>query len=186
MGRPKQLLPVNGIPAVRRCAEAILRAGLRDVVVVIGADGGAIEAVVRDLPVRTVHADRPGGEMIDSVRAGLRAVLPSAAGVLLCLADHALVAPATIEAVLAEGAAFPLSIIIPVHRGRRGHPTLFPRPLISDAASGRTLRDIITRHGNAVRLLAVGDEGVVMDMDRQEDYEAMQKRGEEAGAQGAG
>jgi CTP:molybdopterin cytidylyltransferase MocA len=171
MGRPKQLLPVNGTPAVRRCAEVILQAGLRDVVVVTGADSAAVEEAIGGLPVRIVRNDRPGSEMIDSVRLGLQAVADPVSSLLLCLADHPLILPATISRLVAEGASLPHLIVIPVHQGRRGHPTLFPRPIINEVHSGRTLRDVIGEHAGSLRLVAVDDPGVVLDMDTPEEYQ---------------
>jgi len=161
---------VNGIPAVRRCADAILQAGLRDVVVVTGANSAAVEEAIRDLPVRIVRNEHPGGEMIDSVRAGLRATLPQAPAVLLCLADHPLVLPATIRTIIGERDSFPDRIVIPLHQGRRGHPTLFPRQLIGQVLSGTTLRDVIQANADRIRLVEVDDVGIALDLDTQEDY----------------
>jgi CTP:molybdopterin cytidylyltransferase MocA len=151
--------------------DVILQAGLRDVVVVTGANSTAVAEVIRDLPVRIVCNDRPGSEMIDSVRTGLRAALPGTAAVLLCLADHPLVLPATVVRIRDEGASFPDRIIVPVHQGRRGHPTLFPRPLINEVLSGGTLRDVLRVHACALRFVEVDDAGVVLDLDTPEDYQ---------------
>jgi CTP:molybdopterin cytidylyltransferase MocA len=64
----------------------------------------------------------------------------------------------------------PDAIIIPAYRGRKGHPTLFPRSVLEDLGKVATLRDVIGRHHAKIFLLEVEDEGVVLDMDTPEDY----------------
>ena len=112
--------------------------------------------------------------MAGSVRIGLAAA-PPGVPILISPADHPLVAPATIAAILAEGASSPGTIIIPSYRGRRGHPTLFPRSIVDELSSGGTLRDVIARHAGQVRQLAGEDEAVVLDMDTPDDYERLRR-----------
>jgi CTP:molybdopterin cytidylyltransferase MocA len=176
MGRTKQLLPVNGRPAVRACAETVLAAGVDDIVVVVAPDGGAVEAALEGLPVRLVRNADPGSDMAGSVRTGLAAAPPVHPSILVCLADHPLVRPDTIRTILSGSAQHPGRIVIPRYQGRRGHPTLFPRPIIDEALSGKTLRDIIRDHGDGVHYLDVGDEGIVLDMDTEQDYRELLRR----------
>lgn len=176
MGRTKQLLPLPDRPAIVRCLEGLFAGGVSGVIVVIARDSPVGDAV-RHLPVRLVVNDDPASDMAGSVRAGLAAA-PPGVPILVCPADHPLVAPATIAEVIAGGVSSGGSIIIPTYHGRRGHPAFFPRDLINELSSGGTLRDVIARHGDAVRLLAVDDEGVVLDMDTEQDYrELLRKAG---------
>ncbi len=176
MGRPKQLLPVRGRPAVRACAETILEADVQDVVVVTGANADETEAALQGLPVRFVRNSDPASDMAESVRAGLRSIGPAVRFVLICLADHPLVTSVTIRSILEESAQNPVKIIIPRYRGRRGHPTLFPRSIIKEIVDGKNLRDLIYGHAAHVLSVDVDDEGVVLEMDREEDYEELRRR----------
>ena len=180
MGRPKQLLPVNGRAAVRYCAETILAAGLRDIVVVTGANARETEAALDGLPVRSARNPDPNSDMAGSVRTGLNAVDPSSRFVLICLADHPLVTADTIRRALTESARHPVKIIIPCYQGRRGHPTLFPRSIINEVDAGKNLRDLINIHAAHVHPIDVDDEGVMLDMDTEEDYEKIRRRSEKA------
>lgn len=174
MGRIKQLLPLPDRPAVRRCVESLFAGGVSNIIVVV-ASGTPVAAAVQDLPVRVVCNDDAASDMAGSVRVGLAAA-DLRASILVCPADHAIVTPGTIAVILAEGARSPDRIIIPSYHGRHGHPTLFPRPLIDQLATGGTLRDIINRHGDAVTRLDVDDEGAVLDMDTEADYERLRKK----------
>jgi CTP:molybdopterin cytidylyltransferase MocA len=50
---------------------------------------------------------------------------------------------------------------------------MFPVQIIHEIFSGVTLRDIIRNDAQRVRIAAVDDEGVVLDMDTKEDYRAI-------------
>ncbi len=176
MGESKQLLPLGNKTVISHCLDAILSAGIEDTVVVINPQGvGSIKAF-KKLPVRFVINPSPGSEMAESVRLGLRSLSDSPSGVLLCLVDHPLASASTMRSLAQEHYAFCDKIIIPVYHGKRGHPTLFPRHVISEVLSGLTLRDVVRKDTGRIRLIDVPDEGVVLDMDTREDYEQLLKR----------
>lgn len=176
MGRSKQLLPLGHSPVIRHCLDSVVASGLQDIVVVLGADHDGTAAAISGMPVRTVVNADPGSDMAGSVRLGLREAEPASTGVLICLADHPLVSTATIRKIINAHSGSPEVIVIPVYKGRRGHPTLFPATVIQDIFSGKTLRDVITAHAGSVRTIDVGDEGVVLDLDTTEDYERIRER----------
>ena len=182
MGCPKQLLPLGHKPAIRHCLDNIIAAGIQQIVVVLGAESNAA-AAFRDIPVAVVVNDRIGSEMAESVRIGLRALESPSSGVLICLGDHPLASAETMRTVTLAHRESPDDIIIPVHKRRRGHPSLFPSALLDEIFSGGTLRNIIDKHSRRVRMIEVPDEGVILDMDTPEDYENMVKR---AGFRGEG
>jgi molybdenum cofactor cytidylyltransferase len=174
MGRVKQLLPLPDRPAIRRCVESLLVGGVSGIIVVV-APGVPVAAAVQDLPVRIAYNDDPASDMAGSVLVGLAAADPGRS-ILICPADHALVASETVATILAEGVLAPDRIIIPSYHGRHGHPTLFPRPIIDTLESGGTLRDVIARHSDAITRVNVIDEGAVLDMDTEADYEQLLQR----------
>jgi len=114
--------------------------------------------------------------MAESVRIGLRALHESSTGVLVHLSDHPLVSVETLRSFVQCHVESPDRIIIPLYKGRRGHPTLFPKPVIDEVFDGLNLRDIINRDSSRIRFLNVDDEGVVLDIDTKEDYERILKK----------
>lgn len=172
MGRLKQLLPFADRPAVGCCLDAIGAAGVSEIVAVLGPGAAEISAVIGP-QARVVINSQPESQMADSVRVGLEALGPAAEAVLICLADHPLVSSDTISMILARGADRPGSIIVPSHKGRRGHPSLFPRAILRGVFAGHTLRDIIHDNETSLDILDVADEGVVLDMDTEDDYRRM-------------
>ncbi|HEX9020585.1 MAG TPA: nucleotidyltransferase family protein [Nitrospirota bacterium] len=178
MGRSKQLLPLNDKPVIRHCFDVLLSAGLDDIVVVVSSPENGVIHALRGLPVTIAVNNAPGSEMAESVRAGLRAIDGYSSGVLVCLSDHPLVSGETIETVLQQHLETPGAIVIPSYQGKRGHPTLFPKQIITEIFFAATLRDIIRNHAQAVRTADVDDEGVILDIDTEENYRvAVEKAG---------
>ena len=176
MGTAKQLLPVRGKPAIRLCVEALQSGGLHHPIVVLGSRREECEAALAGLSVTFAVNDDPKSDMAESARIGLRAATPTATGILVCLCDHPLVAPSTYREVSTAHLHYAEQIIIPVYKGRRGHPTLFPSSLLEEIYAGLTMRDIIQRNGDRVTHLALDDEGILLDMDTAQDYARLRAR----------
>ncbi|MCL5023390.1 MAG: nucleotidyltransferase family protein [Nitrospirae bacterium] len=174
MGRPKQLLPLHEKPFISHCLETILSSGIEDIVVVLGEDGTEIEKLLKGFlsrkRVKTALNADPESGMAESLRIGLGALDASSKAVAVCLCDHPLVLPDTLRTLLALHAKEPDKIVIPSFERKKGHPTLFPRILLERLTGGLTLRDLIHRHPDRVKLAEVPDEGVILDMDTIEDY----------------
>ena len=176
MGAPKPLLPVRGRPAVVRCLECLRDSQVADIVLVVNPEGGDIVNAAGGFPVRVAVNELPGSDMAGSVKAGMFLVEHDATGILVCLCDHPLVSPDTIASMTSAHSRMPGAIVIPAFRGRKGHPTLFPRRILEDLGTFATLRDLIGHHPAKILLLDVDDEGVVLDMDTPEDYQRILDR----------
>ena len=155
---------------IRWCLDSLLSSGIDDIAIVLGLRNAAMEEAIAGLPVAVAFNNNPGSDMAESVRAGLRAIIPSSSGVLIALSDHPMVADKTVKILARCHAATPDKIVIPLYKGRRGHPSLFPRSSLAEMFTGATLRDIIEREPRNVLPVEVPDEGVITDIDTMEDY----------------
>ena len=169
MGSCKQLLPLGGSTVIARCLATLDKGGVAEIVVVVSEDGQEVAEAVRTYSCRTVVNQEPGGDMASSVRAGRDALTSEPSGVI-SLCDYPLVSAATITSLMVEHARSHDSIIIPCHLERRGHPLLFPRPVLEELSSDLILRDLVRRDPERIRCLDVDDPGVLIDMDTPEDY----------------
>lgn len=176
MGRLKQLLPLADKSAILHCLDAIVEAGIEEITVVLGPGHEEIKKAVNGLPVRTAVNEKAGSEMAESVRAGLSAATATSTGFLVCLADHPLVSAATIRTLVAVHGMRPDQIVIPVCHGKRGHPCIFPADAVRKVFSGMNLREIVAADPSRVEYVGVEDEGVVLDMDTEEDYLMMLRK----------
>jgi molybdenum cofactor cytidylyltransferase len=188
MGQPKQNLLLKGKTVLQHSIEACVKAGLKDVIVVVGKVGKKEFKLDNLPPAKLVFNKIPKSEMADSVRVGLHAIHNSSSGVLICLVDHPLVRAETFRLLTKYHEVEPDKILIPIYNGRRGHPTLFPKTIMgemfnpvanTDFTNNRQmpiLRDLIAKNKKRVYLLEVDDEGVIIDMDTKQDYKRIIKK----------
>ena len=176
MGQPKQLLPLGNKPVIRHCLDNLVAAGIKDIVVALSQRESQILNSMKDLPVWIVFNENPESEMAESVRIGLRTLTDSSAGVLVHLPDHPLVSAGTLKSIVQCYLETPDKIIVPLYKGKKGHPSLFPKPVIDEIFVGLTLRDIIKRDSSRIKFLNVDDEGVILDIDTKKDYDEILKK----------
>jgi molybdenum cofactor cytidylyltransferase len=173
MGEPKQLLPINGQPMVRRVVGAACAAGLDQVVVVLGAQAPAIEPALNGLPVDVVHNPSWAAGMSTSLQAGLTALQAEMEAVMVILADQPGLTPDLLQTLASRYRSTRAPIVVPLHKDRRGNPVVFARALFPELMTvegdkgGRTL---ITRYQDQVEFVRVEDPAVLRDVDTYEDY----------------
>jgi molybdenum cofactor cytidylyltransferase len=174
MGQSKQLLPLDGKPFICHCIDALASSGIRDIAVVLGQNSEMIKKVLTGYQVQILFNSDAASDMAQSVRVGLSGLCEPGmplSGILISLSDHPMVHSETLKTLITTHSKEPDVILIPAFKGKRGHPTLFPLTILSEIRVGGTLRDIVNRHPERVRILEVMDEGVVIDIDTIDDYE---------------
>ncbi len=176
MGWPKQLLPVNGTPMLVHVIDAILGAGIDEVVVVLGCAAERIAPVLAGLTVSIVVNEAWPEGLASSVRTGLAAVTPQAEAVVFAPADLPRLTAAAVRAVVQRYAATRRPIVVPVYAGRRGNPVLFARCLFAELGALRGDqggRALLATHQADVEAVEVSDAGILLDVDTPGDYEAL-------------
>ena len=177
MGRPKQTLDWLGEPLVVYQTRQLLEAGVGQAVVVLGHEVSTVrplvEAVEDPRLTIVVNPDYREGKT-SSIKAGLRAVGPGAASLLLLAADQP--RPAALLRRLAEAHENQGALIsIPAYRGKHGHPPIFDASLLPEllriTEEGRGVREVIQRHSGSIREVAVDDPLVLTNLNTREDYE---------------
>ncbi len=176
MGSPKQLLPLNGKPMIRHCLDAILESEIDRPVVVLGPGSEETRRAIQDLPLNVVFNNQKDSEMAQSVRIGIHAVDDACSAVFICLSDHPMVSIETFRILMEWHSQHPDQILIPTYKEKRGHPTLFPLPVLKEIFPDGNLRGIINRNSERVKEVPVIDEGVVLDLDTDEDYQKIREK----------
>lgn len=168
-GRNKLLMNVGGVPLVRRTVDAILAAPVSELVVVTGHEPEKVAAALNGLNVRIVHNPRYAEGLSTSLKAGLDAVGPTAAGAVICLGDMPEIAAKHVGSLIAafdpeEGR----EIGVPTHHGKRGNPVLWGRRFFQEMheISGDVgARHLIGANESLVYEVEFEDTGVLMDLD---------------------
>ena len=149
LGRPKQLVPIDGEPLVRRAARAALDAGCRPSVVVLGADREAVGAVVADLPVLPVGNPHWATGVGSSIACGVRAAAADGpAGCIVLPCDQPRLSAGVLAALIKRFRHGEAQAVACAYGGTVGAPVLFAAALFDrlsaltgDSGAKRVLRD---------------------------------------------
>jgi molybdenum cofactor cytidylyltransferase len=172
-GGGKLLAPWRGAPLLHAALAVARAAPVASVTVVTGAQAEAVAACVAafDPTIHVVHAADHAEGMAASLRAGVRALPPNAAGVIIFLGDMPRVpdeVPAALAGALRAGALAAAADF----EGQRGNPVALARSLFSEVAAltgDRGARGILDGLGSGLHRVAAPDDGVLFDVDRPED-----------------
>jgi len=176
-GSPKALVRLRGRLLVERAAELLAAGGCDPIVVVLGAAADQVLAAAR-LPrtgVRTVvNPDWPTG-MGSSLRVGLAAVPAAAEAVVVTLVDTPGLGPESVRRLVAAGG--PDGAAQATYGGRRGHPVLLGRTVITEVAAAATgdrgAGPWLAAHPERVRLVPCDGTGDPRDVDVPDDLAAV-------------
>jgi molybdenum cofactor cytidylyltransferase len=179
-GRAKPLIERDGVPLVRRVAQALLDAGVAEVVVVVGHRADEVAWAVKDLPVLLVVNDDYAAGHVRSLRKGLAAMPETVTAVLLALADQPLLEANDVRAVIdAFERRGPRRAVVPRVQQRRGHPVMLDADACSEILRGNAgygAREWLDEHPDEVAWFDSDNLHYVEDVDFPEDLERIAQR----------
>lgn len=177
LGRPKQLVEIDGEPLVRRQARLLLALEPACVVVVTGAAREEVEAALAGLDVRFAHHPGWEGGMGTSIAKGIRLMPERVRGALLLLVDQYRLEAADLGRLIDAWSADPLAVALAGWDGERGPPTLFPRSLferLSRLRGDSGARPVLRKFKG--RQITVDMPHAALDVDVAEDLANMAHR----------
>ena len=151
--------------------------GVDRVVVVTGHEASSVkDALSSANNVEFVQNAAYADGLSTSLRAGIRALDEDVDGALVALGDMPWVQAGHIRTLIE--AFDPAGICVPVHNRKRGHPVLwsaryFPEfeKLVGDIGA----RHLLEQHADEVRLVAVDDRAIHVDVDTPEALEQLRQ-----------
>lgn len=178
MGRPKALLPIGeGDTFLSRIVRTLWRAGVDDVVVVLGHDADVIAASLERLDVRArvvINRDYDRGQL-SSLLTGLDVVdRPGVDAALVTLVDVPFVSEMTVKTVLERFHSTRAPIVRPTSRERHGHPVVIDRSLfgrLRRSSDSEGAKPIIRAYASPAGDVVVDDDGAFTDIDTAAAYE---------------
>jgi molybdenum cofactor cytidylyltransferase len=132
MGKNKLLLEFGGTSLLRRAVATALEADLDPVIVVLGHESDRARSELADMPCTAVLNERYAQGMNTSVRAGIAAVPPDAAGAVLMLADMPLVDTAMLSALVDRYRASDAPLVVSRYGEVVAPPILYGRALFAE------------------------------------------------------
>jgi len=174
----KPLLPFGDATVLEQVIKTYLMAGIHEILVVCGFRAGDVQQALEKYPVRVIENPLYPNGMISSVKAGIGDLNRDTAGFFIHPVDIPLVRPSTIKRLAYVFQQDPHEVLLPVFRGREGHPPLISSRkkdeiFIWDGPEG--LRGFLARCPKAAKI-PVCDQGILWDMDTPEEYQFMVRR----------
>jgi len=181
MGGPNKLLAeIDGRPMVARVAQRLLSSHARPIVAVLGNQADAVDAALGKLPVERVRNPAFAEGLSTSLKRGLQGLPADCDGVIVCLGDMPLVTGRDLDRLIAafnplEGRA----IIVPIRRGKRGNPVLWPRRFfaeMAELAGDVGAKHLIGEHAELVCEVEMDSDGVLVDVDTPDALAALRDK----------
>ena len=173
MGVQKLLLPFGGKTVIGHIVDQLLASTIGDVHVVVGHQAGRISRELSGRAVSIVKNPNYKSGMLSSIRCGLRNLPEECRAVMVVLGDQPSITTELIDQMLQSYAATEKSILVPLCKGKRGHPILFSlqyRDEIITRYANVGLRGLLHDHPEEVFELTVSTASVLCDMDCPDDY----------------
>jgi len=175
MGSPKALLPYQGRPFLEHLLEVTSHRNIGVRRVVLGAHAEPIaKAIQLEADEIVINEDWEKGQL-SSIQAALRSLPPGTDGILLCLIDHPLISSLLVQDLIEQFYKTKKPIVLPVYKGRRGHPVMFSASLYDEllrAPFETGARAVVWAHKSDVEEVQTNEEGCVLNLN---DPETMNK-----------
>jgi molybdenum cofactor cytidylyltransferase len=176
LGRPKQLLDLDGRPVLQHVVDAAAGAGLDEIVVVLGHEASAVEAAIVLPPgARTTFNPNYASGQSTSLRCGLDELGQEIDAAVILLGDQPRIGPDLIIDLIDRFKKSDEPVLRPTFRGAPGHPVVAARSAwesMRAAAGDAGARDILQSLTREVREVEM-HMSAPDDVDTWEQYEKL-------------
>ena len=176
MNREKLMLKVEGIPVIERVISAANSSELDELLLIYQKD--QIREIADKYAIKAVYNEHADKGQSAAVKLGVKSSHPDTEGFMFLVGDQPYLDVQTINKLLSAFREEKDSIVVPVYRGKRGNPVIFPSYLKKDllALEGDSGgRIIIEKMMDSVKLVTIEKDVVGTDIDTNEEYEKIKK-----------
>jgi len=173
-GQSRRMGVQKATTVIGHIVDQLRQGGIGEIYVVVGHHADRIAEGLSNRPVHFVlNPEYQQTEMLSSIRCGLRALPEECAAILLALGDQPAITATLIHSMTEAFSTGGRGIVVPVYRGRRGHPLLFARHYCQEVLSSYDdvgLQGLVAAHSSDALELCVSNSEVLSDIDYPEDY----------------
>lgn len=180
MGRPKLTLPIGERTIIEHVVCSLLAGGVSRVLVVIGPHLPEVGRLASSAGAEVLTLAEPTPDMRATVECGLtwmeERIHPQPHDWwLLAPADQPLLSAAVVRELLAFASGEQrCSVLVPTNGGKRGHPVLMQWRLVRGIRAlpmALGVNAYLRQMTSETREVAIGDSGILADLDTPEDYQ---------------
>jgi molybdenum cofactor cytidylyltransferase len=173
MGLPKMLLTFSGMTMIEKVITNVSESKIDKIIVVLGAYREALVELISKLPVKYCYNDNYKKGMLSSVQCGFRNLSSVCRAVLVFQGDQPLITSNAINEVIEAYLSSGKGIVIPVYKGRRGHPLLIDIKYSNEIEKlnpNKGLRSLAYMFSDDVLEVDTNESGILTDFDTYEQY----------------
>jgi len=178
MGSPKALLPIKGKSFIEEIVSVLQATKVGKIILVLGYNANEIASKIRHLPVRVVVNEDYRKGQLSSLNVAIRSLeveenVATIDGVLVHLVDHPYLSPALVDHMIDRFYESKKLILVPTHRGKRGHPVIFSKRLFPELLSAPLeggAKTVVHAHRDETLEIETEDEGITVDIDTPAEY----------------
>ena len=124
MGEPKLLLPFGQTTIIETVVDHVIQSKADRIVVILGHQEEEMRKKIRNIPVTIAVNPAYRQGMLSSIQRGFVSLPEDARAALIVLGDQPSIQMSVIDKIVDSQAQTQKGIVIPVYKGRRGHPVL--------------------------------------------------------------
>lgn len=176
MHSPKMLLPWNGRTIIESVVENVGASLIDGSVIVLGSCSEQIQKVTGHLAVNHVFNNNFTEGMLSSVQCGFRSLEDKVSAAIIFLGDQPAIRKEIINLLIEAYRKSGKGIIMPVFKGRRGHPLLVDTRYRNDILKldpQTGLKTLQMSFPSDVLEVETDDNFVLKDIDTRKDYHDM-------------
>jgi molybdenum cofactor cytidylyltransferase len=173
MGFPKMLLMFNGKTMIENVLDNVTESDSDSILVVLGSGRSGLIGIVSKYDVKHCYNINYREGMLSSVQCGFRNLPPDTEAVLVFQGDQPFITPEVINSVIDAYRSSGKGIIIPVYKGKRGHPLLLDskyKDQIDTLDPDKGLRSVTYIHSSDIYEVETDEPGILRDFDTYDDY----------------
>jgi molybdenum cofactor cytidylyltransferase len=173
MGRPKLLLPYGRTTIIETVIRRVVSSRVDKTLVVLGSRWRTIKKIIDHLPITTAVNPRYKQGMLSSVRRGIAALPRGCRAVVVALGDQPEIRTGVVNHLVRAYQRGKKGIIVPVYRGKRGHPFLLDLRYGKEIAALNPevgLRELVRKHPEDILEVRMPDANILHDIDNPDDY----------------
>ena len=173
MGFPKMLLKFNGKTMIEKVLDNVAESDSDSILVVLGAGMEDLTGLVTNYGVKYCYNKDYRDGMLSSVQCGFKNLPSDTVAALVFQGDQPFITPAVTNMVIKTYRQSGKGIVIPVYKGKRGHPLLLDKKYfnqIDEIDPGEGLRSITYLNSEDVLEVETGEPGILRDFDTYDDY----------------
>lgn len=173
MNFPKMVLPFNGKTIIERVIDNVSASKADTIIVIVGAEKDKITELIEEYPVTILYNDIYKNGMLSSVRCGIDNLKSGTDAAIFFLGDQPWISPEVTDKVINSYRTSSKGIVIPVCKGKRGHPLLVSSEYFGeieklDADMG--LRQLFLKFPHDIIEVETESPEILKDIDTPEDY----------------